>query len=179
MNEEVRCPNPACPLPDDVQKLSVVFHGGPPQRFETFTAGVDSETNNWSDQLAAPAPPKRGARWGCVVPGVLVVALFGLCGSVSAIFYTLNPGAIGEVKGNSPPDPPLLALLALGSFALAAWIIINKLMEMARYRRERPAWEHSQAQWDQLYYCNRCGTVFDPTAEGKFVPVSRIRELLA
>ena len=59
MNEDVRCPNPACPLPDDVQKLSVVAHGGPPQRFETFTAGADSETNNWSDQLAAPPPPRK------------------------------------------------------------------------------------------------------------------------
>ena len=114
-----------------------------------------------------------------MVPGALVVALFGVCGSVSAIFYTLNPGAIDEVKGNSPPDPPSLALLALGSFALAAWIIMNKLVETARYRRESPEWEHSQAQWDQLDYCNRCGTVFDPTAEGKFVPASRMRELLA
>jgi hypothetical protein len=175
MAEDVRCPNPACTLPNDVQKVSDTIQGGLPHRIETLVVGSDSNTNG---QLAAPAPPRKGARWGCVVSGVLVIAVFGLCSAANAILYTFNPGSIAAVKGTAP-DPPALAALALGSLALAAWILVNKFVEAARYKRELPAWSRAQAIWGHLYYCNRCGSVFDPTEGDTFVPASHMRELLA
>jgi hypothetical protein len=112
MNEDIRCSNPACALPDDVQKVRLVAHGDPPQRFEAFTSGADSDSNYWSDQLAAP--PTIGARWGCMVTGVLVVGIFGLCSSARALSYALNPNAIYQTEGSAPENPPVLAPLALG-----------------------------------------------------------------
>jgi hypothetical protein len=48
----------------------------------------------------------------------------------------------------------------------------------AKFVREGAAWQAALARWGELYYCNRCGSVFNPAGADRFVPASRMRELL-
>jgi hypothetical protein len=48
----------------------------------------------------------------------------------------------------------------------------------AKFTREGASWQAALARWDELYYCNGCGSVFNPTEGDRFVPPSRMNELL-
>jgi hypothetical protein len=48
----------------------------------------------------------------------------------------------------------------------------------AKVNRETARWLLAKVKWNQLYYCNRCGSVFNPTRGDRFVPASRMKELL-
>ena len=49
----------------------------------------------------------------------------------------------------------------------------------AKFMRDGPKWQAAMAKWDELYYCNRCGSVFNPSESDRFVPASRMKDLLA
>jgi hypothetical protein len=66
-----------------------------------------------------------------------------------------------------------LALVFWGGIAI--WIFLVNMENRAAYR----PWLRKSATWDQLYYCIRCGSVFNPNEHGRFVPASRMNELLA
>jgi hypothetical protein len=48
----------------------------------------------------------------------------------------------------------------------------------AKFIREGAAWQAALAKWEELYYCNRCGSVFNPIEGDRYVPASRMKELL-
>jgi hypothetical protein len=48
----------------------------------------------------------------------------------------------------------------------------------ATFLQEGGAWQAAFAKWDELSYCNGCGSVFSPRDAERFVPASRMKELL-
>jgi hypothetical protein len=48
----------------------------------------------------------------------------------------------------------------------------------ATFIRDGATWQAAMSKWNELYYCSRCGSVFNPTAGDRFVPAAHMKELL-
>ncbi len=107
------------------------------------------------------APPVRPTRGGCLsgcfeFALLLLVLLTGSCGLLGLLVWHL-------VGNDSLPlvtlavSVPLLALLAVGSIALA-W----RTWEGYRLRGRLAQWEVQMIAWKQRFYCARCDATFTP-----------------
>jgi hypothetical protein len=116
---------------------------------------------------------------GCAPAFWLLVSFGGGLGSLvlAGYYYSANPTSdklalnviIALVIG--------VLLMIVGGEVLAA-TQRGATAANATYVREGPAWQAAMSKWDELYYCKRCGSVFDPSGAGKFVPASRMQDLL-
>ncbi len=174
VNERIRCPNPMCPQPDDVRKVSVIAE-------EMNALNMMGVTG----QLQAPERPPNGGRWGCMVATLIIsvpIALIGIAGLFSSL-----AGLSGLLPPPANPSnnftPTVGALVSLGYTlvfgGISVWAVYSQRKGAAQWKRAYPAWQRAMARWEQLYYCNRCGSVFNPNEPGRFVPASRMKELLA
>jgi hypothetical protein len=70
-------------------------------------------------------------------------------------------------------------IAALGCAGFIWWLLRDQRERAAVFQRDSAAWLNAIAKWEQLYYCNRCGNVFDPgDPTHTFVPASRMGEYL-
>ncbi len=182
MNQRIHCPNPVCPQPDDVQKVSLIVASGTRQQAVTPYYSVTT-MNALSEQLAegAPARPENKGKWGSgSVVTMLVLGFFlffGVLALVEVILYTfgLLPGRVKSAVELFYLSPlifgvvPAIIMVALVRYKRAA---------AAKFKTDFAEWSRKQARWESLYYCNRCGSVFNPTEGDRFVPASRMKELL-
>jgi hypothetical protein len=168
MNERARCPNPVCPQPDDVQKVSVVAASWNALNL----LGVPG-------QLQAPERPQNYGRWGLGSIILLLVLAFFASPVVTEPLAMIRNGA--PLVSGPNPETSLLVLLGdiLVSVGLMVWLVVYMRSASNRFKHELRAWERAWATWNQLYYCNRCGSVFNPDdPTHRFVPASRMKELL-
>ncbi len=167
MNEHIRCPNPVCPQPNDVQQVSAVAQN----RYSLNQSPVA-----W--QLLPPEPPVDRRRSGWVILATVLVSLFPLGGTAVVII------AFNVLVGRVHLTPDLASRLAptfffgLVAVGLMVWYVADARRQSARYETKYEHYRHAHARWDQLYSCNRCGSVFHPNEPGRFVPASRMKELL-
>jgi hypothetical protein len=115
--------------------------------------------------------PENKGRWGC--GAILGVAFFGI-GLIVAPIQLMHP-----TTRLSDQALEGMAGIILLSATVVVWIVLYKVINAIKYNRSFRVWFRAQAKWDQLYYCNRCGSVFNPNEHGRFVPASRMKELLA
>ncbi|WP_152487071.1 hypothetical protein [Nocardiopsis halotolerans] len=78
--------------------------------------------------------------------------LAGLATFGATALLVTEPGRLDAVYQGTVVVGPIVAVLALGSWAWA-WI---------GYRRRAPLREHLYEVWSRLFYCSRDGRVFDP-----------------
>jgi hypothetical protein len=163
MSQRIQCPNPVCPQPDDVQKASLVSQ----ERTALNLVGAA-----W--QLQPPDRPADG-NWGCWAVGGVI--FFGLFAVLMAYIFVVTAF---ELNGVQYGDFEYWGNLALagGLFVVSVGSIYLTFSYHRAAASEIPAWERKLAKWDQLYYCNRCGSVFNPSEGDKFVPASHMKELL-
>jgi hypothetical protein len=172
MNQHIRCPNPSCPQPDDVEKVSVVHENGT----DGFRQTSLSKTLNPPERPGTPLEDQDGC-----APAFWLLASFGVgLGSLvlAGYYYAANPTSdkwalnvvIALVIG--------VLLMIVGAEVLAA-SRRRATAANATFQREGAAWQAAMTKWDELYYCNRCGSVFNPIDDDRFVPASHVQELLA
>ncbi len=89
MNEHIRCPNPVCPQPNDVQQVSAVAQN----RYSLNQSPVA-----W--QLLPPEPPVDRRRSGWVILATVLVSLFPL-GGTAVVIIAFNV-LVGRVLVESP-----------------------------------------------------------------------------
>ena len=89
MNERIRCPNPVCPRPDDVQKVSIVVSSG---TIEGLEPGSYNVMSSLSKQLAAPPQPEYTDKWGWkLIAWVIALGYLSLASLTESLLATLSP----------------------------------------------------------------------------------------
>src|SRR5258706_11514604 len=167
MNERIRCPNPVCPQPDDVQQASVVVQ----TRYSLFHVRAA-----W--QLLPPdAPVKRAIPvWALVV--LVLLCLFPFGGpAVVTIPLSVIVGRVHltpDLASRLAPDF-FFGLLGVG---LLVYYVADWRRKSAQYEIQAEQYRRARATWEELYYCNSCGSVFNPTESGRFVPAFQMKTLL-
>jgi hypothetical protein len=171
MSLRIQCPNPTCPQPDDVERVSEVQERG----IDGFRQTPLSRVLNPPERPGTPLEEQDGC-----APAFWLMLFFGSgLGSLAlaGYYYSANPVSdkfalnvlIALVIG--------ILLMIIGVEVLAA-TRRGASTANTKFIREGTAWQAAVAKWDELYYCNRCGSVFNPTEGGRFVPASRMKELL-
>lgn len=160
MSERIRCPNPVCPQPDDVQKVSLVAQSRTPLNLHDVS---------W--ELTAPKEPENTGEWGCW--SMLLVFVGGISAFL-LIFSAIRPGVAVDLARN----PGFIVQELVIVIILAVLVFPFKWYGRAAYKRKYAPWRAEYDKWEQLYYCNRCGSVFNPNAPSTFVLASRMKELL-
>lgn len=116
--------------------------------------------------LAAPHPPLRPgwAGAGCVLFGITAWAII-------ASSWLQDPAA--RVPST------LLFVGASAAFAIGgwAWFILSQIQGGKRHAEGVQRWQLAMTRWDQLFYCARCDTVYNPTT-GHRVPAREMYRLL-
>ena len=171
MNLRIRCLNPLCPQPDDVQKVSAVYESGTDELRQT----------SLSRKLSPPERPGTPLEEqdGCAPAFWLMLCFGGGLGSLvlAGYYYSANPLS-DKFALNVVIALVLGVLLMIVGVEVLAATRRGATAANAKFIREGAAWQAALARWDELYYCNRCGSVFNPTEGDRFVPASRMKELL-
>ncbi len=177
MQQRISCPNPLCPQPDDVQRVSAVVQSAMSQGYLAGQHGATSQSA-LSQLLAAPVEPVNRGGWTCAsVFWMLILAYLAAAGLVVAILISAKIAVFPPDNGPPPDD---LFAVGLGSVVILAWVFLYKRGRAARFKREYPVWVRAKTKWDELYYCHRCGSVFKPRdLTPTFVPASQMKRLLA
>jgi hypothetical protein len=171
MNQRIRCPNPTCPQPEDVQKVSIVVRSA---TIEGLEPGHYNVMTSLSKQLEAPAQPEYSDKWGWkLLAWVLALGYLSLASLAEFAFLTAG---ITALPPGDTPTPAAFLVFGIGTSAIFLWIIIWHRLTANRYRR----WKKATRVWDQLYYCKHCGSVFNPNVENgeHYVQASQTKELL-
>lgn len=53
---------------------------------------------------------------------------------------------------------------------LIIWAVLNQKRKSGSYERRNQLWQIARQRWQGLFYCHRCGIVFDPAANQYFQP---------
>jgi hypothetical protein len=168
MNERIHCPNPVCPHPDAVQQVRAVAQ-----------SRYASNPSPAAWHLLPPDPPVDRRRPGWAVVATLLFELFAL-GGTAVVLIPFN-----VLVGHVQRTPALVSRLAptffFGVVAVGLMVVTvdGWRRQSARYERNNERYRRAHARWEELYYCNGCGSVFNPNEPSRFVPASRMRELLA
>jgi hypothetical protein len=193
----ISCPNPRCPQPNDVQKVSIIVQEGTTKGTvaqEGTTKGANAgkysitSQNELSAALAAPAEPQRVWKAGSISYVLLFYLSFGfLLGLLSFILFSVSEEfALLNGQGQAVPFGDFIqTLLASSSISIFFGLII--FGPELPYRYNHAKWAKKKALWDQLYYCRRCDSVFNPKdpkdtnppdPNRTFVPAKDIKKLL-
>jgi hypothetical protein len=171
MDQRIQCPNPFCPQPDAVEKVSVVY-----------AREADAPTSTTLGRVLSP-PERPGVpleeQDGCA-PAFWLLLCFG--GGVGALalagyYYSGTPVSDGVALN-------VVIALALGVLLLIVGtevLVVTKRRAVtanATFLKEGGAWQAALSKWDELSYCTRCGSVFNPGDRERFVPAVRIKDLL-
>lgn len=175
-------------------KLSGSFSG--PSGGVTYTDGQHSYTSGYThlsgtlsseiaQTLSAPVPPNEIGFWSLV--GWSYLFLFSICIVVGP--FLLWPGFKNSIVKNpenqkktfsSDIYPFLFLMLALGWHPFV-WPFIpslqKKLQERSDYAHRYNQWLEATRKWKKLYYCHRCGVVFNPETNTHFSP-NQIKDYL-
>jgi hypothetical protein len=108
------------------------------------------------------------------------------------LFYLFVLGGTAVVSvpftvltGHIPLTPDLASRLAptfffgLVAVGLLVFYLANARRQSARHDSKYAQYWQARARWEHLYACQQCGSVFNPTEPDRFVPASRMKELLA
>jgi hypothetical protein len=171
MSVRIRCPNPLCPQPDDVQKVSAVYESGTDGFSQTSLSGK----LNPPERPGAPVEEQDG----CAPAFWLLLFFGGGLGSLvlAGYYYSSNPMS-DKFALNVAIALGLGVLLMIVGVEVLAAARRGATAANAKFVREGATWQAALARWDELYYCNRCGSVFNPAEADRFVPASRMKELL-
>jgi hypothetical protein len=182
----ISCPNPRCPQPNDVQKVSIIVQEGTTKGTvaqEGTTKGTKfsiKSQNELSAALAVPAEPHRVWKAGRISYALLFYLSFGfLLGFLSFILFSVSEAfALLNGQGQAVSFGDFIqTLLAALSISIFFGLIIFGPELVYRYNHAK--WVKKKAKWDELYYCHRCDTVFNPTDPyGAFVPAKGMEKLL-
>ena len=176
MQQRIQCPNPVCPQPDDVQKVSVVVGSGTTEGLQRFSSGTYSVQSSLSRQLSAPTAPENRGAWegGSIV--LMAILIFLSLPVFTAIAYTIQRGFDYVANDGAAVTFFFIGVGCLGGIVL---LVAYKRREAAAYRKKYATHFLAIGKWNRLYYCNRCGSVFDPSdAAHRFVPASQMNDLL-
>jgi hypothetical protein len=161
MKDPISCPNPVCPQPQDVQKVSIIVQQGTTLGTAAGQNSIISQ-NALSAALAAPAEPKALLQAGGRSYVILFVLSFGfILGFFSFILFSVSE-EFALLNGQGQPvsfgDFIETVLISLSiSIVFGLFIYIGFF-----YRHNHAKWAKAKAIWDQLYYCPHCDTVFKP-----------------
>jgi hypothetical protein len=193
----ISCPNPRCPQPNDIQKVSIIVQEGTTKGTATQQGapkGTSAQKftitsqNELSAALAAPAEPQRVWKAGRISYVLLFYLSFGfLLGLLTVILVSVSEElALLNGQGQAVPFGDFIqTLLASSSISIFFGLIIFGPELVYRYSHAR--WAKKKALWDQLYYCHRCDSVFNPKdlkdikppgPDPKFVPAKGMKKLL-
>jgi hypothetical protein len=171
MDQRIQCPNPVCPQPDDVEKVSVVYarEADAPSR---TTLGRELSP---PERLGVPQEEQDG----CAPAFWLLLCFGGGVGSLAlaGYYYSSNPVS-DRVALNVVIALTLGVLLLIVGTEVLAVTKRSAVAANATFLKEGGAWQAALTKWDKLYYCTECGSVFSPREGERFVPASRIKELL-
>ena len=189
----ISCPNPRCPQPHDVQKVSIIVQEGTTKGTvaqegtpKGAIAGKYSVTsqNALSAALAAPEEPKILWQGGRISYALLFFLTFGfLLGIFSFILFSVSEEiALLNGHGEAAPFGDFITTLI---FSLSISIVFG--LFIYAYWLDHARWAKAKALWDQLYYCHRCDSVFNPKddkdttkdPDRTFVPASQMKKLLS
>jgi hypothetical protein len=136
--------------------------------------------NELSVALAAPAEPQRVWKAGGISSVLLFYLSYGfILGLLSFILISVSEEiALLNGQGQAVSFGDFTqTLLASSSISIFFGLII--LGPELVYRYNHAKWAKKKAKWDELYYCRRCGTVFNPTDPyGAYVPAKNMKKLL-
>jgi hypothetical protein len=188
MRIPINCPNPYCPQPNDVQKVSIIVQEGTTKGMNAGKYGITSQ-NELSAALAAPAEPKRVWKAGRISFALLFYLSFGLLlGFLSFILFSVSEEfALLNGQGQAVPFGDFLQTL-LASLSISIFFGLIIFGPELPYRYNHSRWAKKKAIWDQLYYCHRCDSVFNPKdpkdthspdPDCTFVPAKDMKKLLA
>lgn len=130
-------------------------------------------TSTLASKLAPPPPPRKVSPWSTTA-----AIIFGVLGTLSAL-YTFGtgveafmpPGSIYFGSISSPSDYHLqttfffvclgITFLWLLGFVLCLIRTIKTAPQRkAIYQQDLALWQHAMYNWEQLYYCSTCDSVY-------------------
>jgi hypothetical protein len=178
MQQPISCPNPVCPQPHDVQKVSIIVQQGTSQGMIAGQYSMTSQ-NALSAALAAPAEPKPVWPAGRISYAMLVILSFGfLLGFFTFILFSVSEEfALLSRQGQAVSFGDFIETILI---SLSISVCFGLFMYVGfAYRRGHAKWVKAKAKWDGLYYCHRCDTVFNPNDPyGAYAPASKMKKLL-
>jgi hypothetical protein len=129
---------------------------------------IVTDMTDLAKQLDMPPRPKIGA--GPFALGIAIfLGMFGVGGLIEFVFdpsFQMQNGMEGFV----------ISVVLVG---MTLAVLIYRQAKISRRNVAFARWPQQQAKWQQLFYCSSCRKVFDPAEPRLFLPVSRMRELLA
>ncbi len=154
MGVAITCPNPRCPNPRDVR--SVVFSG----------------TNRASPDSPRAKRQRRRANRRLMEPRTMF-ATWGIAGGLSGLLVVVGMYLLAF-------GPTVAGVHMRLIEAVSAWVAAAALMMWSRWAnthpRSTPQSNTQAGQLGEVYYCNGCGNVFEPTS-GKYVPLDKANKL--
>ncbi len=156
--QRIRCPNPECPFPEDVQLISALVEAG--RTLGTVSdAGYKVEMRSaLSKQLMYANQPM--STWVLLLLILAIVPMFLGLSNLLSVVYGIGDGDVG---------------IGVEDLLIALSFLVGALAFLIRGRRKN---RHMKARWARAYYCNHCGNVFVP-GEPMFVPPAHKDQLFA
>jgi len=172
---------PQCGKDDKIQKVSSVYSGG----FSTainnsplVAYGVEQRTITTITPLAQRlAPPAKPKLTGCAATSPVAILIVAAVLSL-ILFCVLFPSLAWESSGaNSWANCIFLGLMFIVMMAIGVPIGIYSVKKQKELHPQIAMWEKAIQKWNEIYYCWRDDSLFDP-ASGKSVPSHRMSDLL-
>jgi hypothetical protein len=160
MNQRIHCPNPVCPNPEHVQRVSAVVAQGKSSG-HVSAQGV-SGIARLQTGLSRTLDLARPYTW-----------TLGSLMAVPLVFTCLAGPILGSL-GVSGDGYSLMAnmITTTACCALPFILVGGSLLFAANVQRKKWA-----VKWSQLYYCHSCSSVFNPNEPGRYVPAGNIQQL--
>ena len=133
----------------------IVGQGGGQTMVAGFS-GVQSGATMLAQRLAPPTAPAPPSTWR------LTWAFLSAAAGGGAYWIYRSPASNGETF------PAFLLWVAVAFGALAVLLVALYLAQSssarADYQRRQVEYQQAMAQWGNMWYCNRCDTVYDPVS---------------
>jgi hypothetical protein len=178
--------------------------GGFGGSFSGVTEAHGEQSTALSQILAPPREPLYANRWGLVSIVLLVLGpLAGLLALLTVpdlhcmydpptyptrtVCWQGQESMLLEMPVGVRPNPEVLTrvvdggLIALPIGLMAGLAMLRAIVGMRRRRRFRTAyqaWQREYDHWSRMYYCRRCGGVFEPGMRQSLTPAEDLPEML-
>lgn len=169
MSMRIHCPNPQCPDPDHVVKVSAAqaagnatgYAGGTGTAWvggQSVTVNTGGRTHSQTDLSRRLTVPKPGAlSWGRVLIGVpLVLSTFSCC------IASMLPGGFLRYQLTDAPVSDLFGVIGQQVTPFVLIVLPFLVLGIAlRWLGKRTS-NKRYTTWWKLYYCPTCDSVFNP-----------------